>query len=200
LDAEDRYWVSLNCNGPTILTPTEFLDEIARSPRSARELIRRLTQRLREADDRIVGDESRSGRAHRNTDAHSQKAVVLVNNGYLAAKHPWLRRQFHTPLELGNLPFVVGRAAVPGEGPPPLQPDLKLEDTAPFRLSRNHFMIEKRDRTYHVRDLCSTLGTIVNGVPIGDDFRGDDAALQAGENEVIAGRVDSQFIFAAFIT
>src|SRR6266513_914867 len=97
-----------------ILTPTEFLDEIARSPRSARELIQRLSQRLREADDRIVGDESRSGRARRNTDAHSQKAVVLVNNAYLAAKHPWLQRQFHSPLELGNLPFVVGRAAVPG--------------------------------------------------------------------------------------
>jgi CRP/FNR family transcriptional regulator, cyclic AMP receptor protein len=37
-----------------ILTPTEFLDQIARSPRAARELIQRLSQRLREADDRIV--------------------------------------------------------------------------------------------------------------------------------------------------
>jgi CRP/FNR family cyclic AMP-dependent transcriptional regulator len=37
-----------------ILTPTEFFDQIARSPRAARELIQRLSQRLREADDRIV--------------------------------------------------------------------------------------------------------------------------------------------------
>src|SRR5262249_50452782 len=44
-----------------ILTPTEFLDQIARSPRAARELIQRLSQRLREADDRIVNDERRSG-------------------------------------------------------------------------------------------------------------------------------------------
>ena len=36
------------------LTPTEFLDQIAGSPRAARELIQRLSQRLREADDRIV--------------------------------------------------------------------------------------------------------------------------------------------------
>jgi hypothetical protein len=50
-----------------------------------------------------------------------------------------------------------------------------------------------------VRDLCSTLGTIVNGEPIGDHFRGDDAPLQAGENEVIAGGVDSPFIFSVFI-
>src|SRR5438270_413216 len=40
-----------------ILTATEFLDQIASSPRTARELIRRLSQRLREADDRIVKDE-----------------------------------------------------------------------------------------------------------------------------------------------
>jgi hypothetical protein len=97
-----------------ILTPTEFLDEIARSPRAARELIQRLSQRLREADDRIVGDERRSGRADVSKDADSQTAIVLVNNAYLAAKNPWLQRQFHTPLGLGDLQFVVGRAPVAG--------------------------------------------------------------------------------------
>ena len=105
----------------------------------------------------------------------------------------------HTPLGLGDLPFVVGRELVAGEGLPPLQPDLKLGDTAPFRLSRNHFAIEKRDGRYHVRDLCSTLGTIVNGEPIGDHFRADHAPLRAGDNEVIAGGVDSPFAFSVFI-
>jgi hypothetical protein len=163
-------------------------------------LIQRLSQRLREADDRIVNDERRSGRAHGNRkDADSQTAVASVNNTFLAAKNPWLQRQFHTPLGLGDLPFVVGRGPVAGEGLPPLEPDLKLDDTAPFRLSRNHFTIEKRDGSYHVRDLCSTLGTIVNGDPIGDHFRADDALLRAGENEVIAGGVDSPFVFSVFI-
>jgi hypothetical protein len=44
-----------------------------------------------------------------------------------------------------------------------------------------------------------TLGTIVNGEPIGNHFRGDDAVLRAGENEVIAGGVDSPFVFSVFI-
>jgi CRP/FNR family transcriptional regulator, cyclic AMP receptor protein len=184
-----------------ILTPTEFLDQIAGSPRAARELIQRLSQRLREADDRIVNDERRSGRAHENRkDADSQTAVGLVNNAYLPAKNPWLQRQFDTPLGLGDLPFVVGRRPAAGEGLPPLGPDLKLDDTAPFRLSRNHFTIEKRDGSYHVRDLCSTLGTIVNGEPIGDHFRADDAPLRTGESEVIAGGVDSPFVFSVFIS
>jgi hypothetical protein len=183
-----------------ILTPTEFLDHIASSPRAARELIERLSQRLREADDRIVNDERRSGRAHgTRKGAESHTVVESVNNAYLAAKSPWLQRQFGTPLGLGDLPFVVGREPVAREGLPPLQPDLKLNDNVPFRLSRNHFMIEKRDGSYYVRDLRSTLGTIVNGEPIGDHFRGDDAPLRAGENEVIAGGVDSPFVFSVFI-
>src|SRR5947208_16295540 len=47
-------------------TPPEFLDQITGSPRAARELIERLSDRLREADDRIVEDERRTGRAERN--------------------------------------------------------------------------------------------------------------------------------------
>src|SRR5439155_11009226 len=183
-----------------ILTPTEFFDQIARSPQAARELIRRLSQRLREADDRIVNDERRSGQAHKtHKDADSHTAVVSATNAYLSAKSPLLRRQLHTPLGLGDLPFIVGRGPVAREGLPPLQPDLKLNDTAPFRLSRNHFMIERRDGSYYVRDLRSTLGRIVYGEPIGEHFRGDDAPLRAGVNEVIAGGVDSRFVFYVFI-
>jgi predicted component of type VI protein secretion system len=182
------------------LNPTEFLDQIVSSPRAARELIQRLSQRLREADDRIVNDERRSGRTHQNwKDADDQTAVSSANNAYLAARTPWLQRQFDTPCGLGDLPFVVGRRPLAGEELPLREPDLKLDDTAPFRLSRNHFMVEKRDGGYHVRDLRSTLGTIVNGEPIGNHFRTDDAPLRSGENEVIAGGVDSPFAFSVSI-
>ena len=100
-----------------ILTPTEFFEQIAGSPRAAGELIQRLSRRLREADDRIVNDERRSGRAHgTRKDANSQTAVESVNNAYLAAKNPWLQRQFHTPLGLGDLPFIVGRGMLQGKG------------------------------------------------------------------------------------
>ena len=183
-----------------ILTPPEFLDQIAHSPPAARELIRRLSQRLREADDRIVSDEKRSGRAQENwEDADRQLPAPLTYHAYLAAKAPWLQRQLHTPLGLDDRPFVVGRRPIAGEELPPWQPDLLLDDTAPFRLSRNHFVIEERDGGYHVHDLRSTLGAIVNGEPIGDHFRTDDALLRVGENEVIAGGVDSPFVFSVSV-
>ena len=51
--------------------------------------------------------------------------------------------------------------------------------------------------------MCATsaahLGTIVNGEPIGNHFRTDDAPLRAGENEVIAGGVGSLFVFSVSI-
>ena len=182
------------------LSPTEFLDQIVGSPRAARELIQRLSQRLREADDRIVNDGRRTGRADENRkDAANRTAVSLVHNAYLAAKSPWLQRQFQTPLELAGLPFVVGRRPLSGEGSPLWQPNLLLDDTTPFRLSRNHFLIEMHGGGHHVRDLCSTLGTIVNGEPIGNHFGTDDAPLRAGENEVIAGGVDSPFVFSVSV-
>src|SRR5216683_7508602 len=134
---ENRRWRSATARAASeveveILTPSEFLDQIASSPRAARELIQRLSQRLREADDRIVNDERRSSQAHENRkDANNQTAVVSVNDAFIAAKEPWLQRQFHTPLGLGDLSFVVGRGTVAGEELPPLEPDLKLDDTAP---------------------------------------------------------------------
>ena len=183
------------------LNPAEFLEQIVSSPQAARELIERLCQRLREADDRIVDDERRSGQAHENWKvADSHTVVSSVNTVLLAAKYPWLQQQLQARFELSNLPFVIGRRPTAEEGPPLWQPDLTFDDIAPFRLSRNHLMIEQRDGSYHVRDLCSTLGTIVNGEPIGNHFRTDHAPLQTGDNEVIAGGLDSPFVFSLFIT
>jgi hypothetical protein len=56
------------------------------------------------------------------------------------------------------------------------------------------------DGGHQVRDLCSTLGTIVNGQPIGNHFGTDHAALGVGENEVIAGGADSPFVFSVSVT
>ena len=49
--------------------------------------------------------------------------------------------------------FMGESLPVAREGGPQLHPNLKLDDTVPFRLSRNHFMIEKRDGSYYVHDL-----------------------------------------------
>ena len=124
---------------------------------------------------------------------------MSVGKAYLAAKNPWLQARLHTPFAVGELPFIVGRAPLADEQRPLLRPDLELDDTPPFRLSRNHFLIERRNGGYHLRDLRSMLGTILNGQPIGHHFRSDDAPLRVGENEIIAGGADSPFVFSVFV-
>jgi hypothetical protein len=211
-NARSREHPSRQRAGGGSLILAEWHDQTAGSSRAVRGLNQRLSQRLCEADDGIVKVGNRSGRAHDGywRDADNQTAESSVNSPYLAGKNQWLQQQFSSPLGLGDLPFVVGRRPAAGEGLPPWQPDLELNDTMPFRLSRNHFTIEKHDGGYRVRDLCSTLGTIVNGEPIGHYVRGDasigwqhlasDAPLRAGENEVIAGGADSPFVFSVFVT
>ena len=73
-----------------------------------------LSQRLRDADD--LNDERRSGRAHRTRKgADSQAAVESVNNGYLAAKSPWLTAALQSVPD-GEERVIVATGHYLGEG------------------------------------------------------------------------------------
>jgi pSer/pThr/pTyr-binding forkhead associated (FHA) protein len=144
-----------------------------------------------------VANEVTLGGPHRRiNDALYARNAQIIDNAYQESA---VAAPGTDPLELDDRPFVVGRRPIPGEELPQWHPDLSLDDTRPFRLSRNHFMIERRDERYYLRDLHSTLGTIVNGEPIGDRFFTDEVLLRIGENEVIAGGVHSPFVFSVSI-
>lgn len=176
-----------------LLSSEEFFDRLDHTPGLARDLIRRLSQRLRAADERIVDDEAR--RPAREDVRQPSRVATPVAGLRIAGTSPWLQRQMREPIAITHLPFVVGRRTVSGEEGPRRAPDLLLEDHRPFRLSRDHFMIVARNGTPYLRDLFSTLGTIVNGVAIGEHFGRDEVALRPGVNTVIAGGSDSRFAF-----
>jgi hypothetical protein len=94
------------------------------------------------------------------------------------------------------LPFFVGRVSQPG-APMSLDPGiLRLPDQPPYRLSLQHFSIERDPRLgLVVRDQGSELGTAVNGNFIGGIFTRDAECLHYGENQVVAGGQDSPFVF-----
>ena len=100
------------------------------------------------------------------------------------------------PIAITRLPFTVGRQPDEDEAPPMITPDLAIPEPAPYRLSRAHFSLVARAGEVVVRDLDSTLGTIVNDRPIGRDFPVDSAPLHRGENTIIAGGRGSPFVFA----
>jgi hypothetical protein len=97
------------------------------------------------------------------------------------------------PIAIERLPFTAGRAAGPGEAGPAA--DLAIAEPAPYRLSPLHFRLFAEGGQIWLRDLRSELGTIVNQVPLGQDFTIDSVPLRHGANSVVAGGVGSPFEF-----
>ncbi len=171
-----------------VLTLPEFLEQIDHAPGVARDLIERLSRRLHAANERVLRDEAHG-------EASARPAETPTVGIRIAARSPWLLRQMPEPVAVSHLPFVVGRRHVAGEHAARHRQDLLLNDYEPFRLSRDHFMIVGHSGRWFVRDMSSTLGTVVNGEPIGEHFRKDEALLREGENEVVAGGEGSRFVF-----
>lgn len=108
-------------------------------------------------------------------------------------KTGWKGRRIDVAIK--SLPFRIGRAS-DGQGPSPLAPnDLTIADSKPFHISRNHCIIEKSRDGLVVRDFGSTVGTIVNGTPVGTAFESFVAPLQPGENTLILGSEDGPHHF-----
>ena len=174
-----------------VLTARQFLDRVSRDSALARDLLLRLSIRLRKVDDRIAGDllPTAPDRLADGLDAAALRTDIAENATIaLTAGTDALRARMGTePIQIGRSPFVVGRVPMAGEAEPRRRPDLRIEDQEPFRLSRDHFMIVRTGNRLSISDLGSTLGTIVNGQAIGYHFMTDEALLHQGENHIIAG-------------
>lgn len=105
-------------------------------------------------------------------------------------------------LKVAKFPFRVGRESrrgaarrrqrYPGSVP---NNDLYLDDSEPYRVSREHFQLEYRDRQFFVRDRGSSLGLHVNGIQIGGPYPEKVQKLQKGENLIVLGGASSPFRF-----
>jgi hypothetical protein len=89
-------------------------------------------------------------------DPDDRMIEMSANNVYLAAKSPWLQRQFQTPLRLGNLPFVVGRRPVAGERPPLWEPNLMLDDNAPSSYRATTSLLKSLSKSLMEGFMCAT--------------------------------------------
>jgi pSer/pThr/pTyr-binding forkhead associated (FHA) protein len=100
-------------------------------------------------------------------------------------------------LEIQDFPFRIGRDEGNGHDylPSGTQNNLCVHDDEPFQVSRKHCFIEKEGDLFFVRDNGSSLGTIVNGVPIGVRQISLSEALKPGENTLMLGTARSSFKF-----
>jgi CRP/FNR family transcriptional regulator, cyclic AMP receptor protein len=184
--------------GAEILTAHQFLDRVSGDSTLARELILRLSARLRMMGDRISAKAEpvarRPNQGEESAATIEQTAITLIpQNSELRSRIGAER------IRITHFPFVIGRVPLQNEVDPRRSPDLQIRDYVPFRLSRGHFAIQKMRSGFSVSDLDSALGTIVNGKPIGSHFAQDSASLQRGENRVTAGGDNSLFAFIILI-
>jgi CRP-like cAMP-binding protein len=172
-----------------------FLERVSRDPRLAFGALLRLSERLHAADERLADavahspDETHAPAADAVPAVAGDRLVLLAASDALAGRVP------DEGVVIDRLPFVVGRRPASDERPPGGAVQLELEDTVPYRLSRRHFAVVAGAEGLAVRDDNSTLGTVVNGVAVGEQFPRSETPLRRGENLVVAGGAGSPFVF-----
>ena len=177
-----------------------FLERVSAEPELARKLLLRMSARLRDVEDMLTqlyasheaADSGNTGRelVPAAPAVEAPPSITLTGDTYAA--------KFFigpAPIKIPHLPFTIGRQHDQNEPSSVITPDLAIAEDAPHRLSRAHFMLIRDDDDIVVRDLNSTLGTIVNGQPLGHDFPIDSAPLRRGDNSVVAGGAGSPFAF-----
>lgn len=183
------------------IPPEAFVGKLAENQEVAWKLLVRLIARLRAlnqtyteaAGDLIVTESGQALTVEPEPVSARAKARLLPGSPQTEAMFA-----HHAPIDM-SLPFVVGRTLDEDELPSDEDVTLQLDDTRPYRLSRAHFAVIRTGERLWVQDLGSFLGTIVNGVPIGSNFGADTAVLIEAENIVVAGGMESPFVFRIIV-
>jgi hypothetical protein len=182
-----------------------FLERVSVEPALARKLLVRMSARLRDVEDVLTQLYSAQGGVQDAAGAGGPMVPAAPAVPPSAEALPAMTLTGATyaakfligpePILIPHLPITVGRRHDDHEPPSVIAPDLAIPEDQPHRLSRAHFSLLKDNGTVLVRDLNSTLGTIVNGQPLGHDFPVDSAPLHKGDNSVVAGGDGSTFVF-----
>jgi CRP-like cAMP-binding protein len=180
-----------------------FLDRVSDEPELARKLLVRMSARLRDVEDTLTSlyaqgsDDAAPGGGLIVTSEPAGAAPSLILVGATERARSVIGADL---VPITRLPFTVGRQPEADEAPAFIAPDLAIPEPPPFRLSRAHFSLLAQGGEVVVRDLASTLGTIVNDQPLGRDFPADSAPLHEGENTIVAGGRGSPFVFTVTLS
>jgi CRP/FNR family transcriptional regulator, cyclic AMP receptor protein len=174
-----------------------FLERVSAEPELARKLLLRMSARLRDVEDMLTKIYASHEAPPSGGQLVPAAPTVAAPPSLTLAGSTYAAKFFigPEPIPIPHLPFTVGRQHDQQEPPSVITPDLAIAEDQPHRLSRAHFMLIQDRSEILVRDLNSTLGTIVNGQPLGRDFPVDSAPLHRGENSVVAGGSGSPFAF-----
>lgn len=202
-----------------IIPADAFLPTISADPETAHTLMLRLSERVRTLSDEVARLRNAAGElgavaglpvpvpadAPPVNPVTERKIASYVHSARLSmgARDIGIRVKGMPESQtvwIDALPFRVGRTPDGWSAAMRDRATLRLPDAPPYRLSPNHFIIDRDDRLgLVVRDVGSELGTMVNGQYIGGIFAKDAMHLQFGSNTVVAGGRDSPFVFEVLV-
>lgn len=171
--------------------PENFGRILSSEPEKIVPFIRMLFERYRVADahqNRSAGFVLRSARPQCQLKTPSLKPLTRRAADALGGK----------PLvTIESFPFRIGRKTGALFSDVTSMNDLLLLDQQPFHVSRNHCSVNRLpdDGGFFVVDRGSSLGTIVNGVPIGIAGEENEAPLDRASNEIVLGSAASPLRF-----
>lgn len=205
-----------------VIPADSFLPTISADPDSAYALMQRLSERVRTLSDEVA--RLRNAAASGGEPATAAGLPVPAEPAALPV-NPLTERKIASYVHSARLTMGVRDIGIRFRGMPESQtvwvdalpfrvgrtPDgwtaatrdrgaLRVPDAPPYRLSPNHFVIDRDERLgLVVRDIGSELGTMVNGQYIGGIFAKDAMTLQVGTNTVVAGGRGSPFVFEVLV-
>jgi len=155
----------------------EFLHLLLHEPQRALGLLRALFERLRSAN-RLLAESAQG---------HDLAAVYTGNIPQVRIFPPldMLDAAGGDGVAVTRFPYRVGRKPANQTEAELAFNDLALADTAPYRVSLNHFSLDLGPQGVVLRDRGSRLGARVNGERVGGGRGPDDIVLHDGDNEVV---------------
>ncbi|MCC6354419.1 MAG: cyclic nucleotide-binding domain-containing protein [Verrucomicrobiae bacterium] len=187
-----------------VMTPADFNRAILKDPARLVPYLASFFERLRTTNNmlrmemrrRAATGEMTTERLHVDPAPADATVRVLPSTRVLLSAETDAARERSSAQELrvDKFPFRIGRMSS-GGADVLVQNDFFVRDEEPYRVSRNHCAIDREGDRFYVRDRGSTLGTLVNGRPIGLRCESLSAPLRAGDNTVVLGGADSPFVF-----
>jgi CRP-like cAMP-binding protein len=157
----------------------EFLHLLLHEPKEAMSLLHALFERLRSAN-RLLAESAHGGDLAAAFPGSTPQVTIFAPPGILGGVSGATEG-----VAVTRFPYRVGRVPASEIEAARAFNDLSLADTAPYRVSLNHFALDLGPEGVVLRDRGSRLGVRVNGQRIGGGRGRDDAVLRDGDNEVL---------------
>lgn len=204
-----------------VITEENFEEEILGNRDLANDYIATLFERLRTTDNLLqmaLKRQPASGTEATDDQPHSMENALVqhievgesespegeealswkVTLRSVFEKSGWKGEPIHVAID--KFPFRIGRKEPKGEASSPFGTnDLLIPDGVPYQISRNHCVIERHGNRFILLDRGSTLGTVVNDVPVGVQSKEIAAGLEPGENSIVLGAAGGPYTFVLTI-